>query len=128
SLEFLQTTRAVKPETISRDLSVYQLRDGVWLHRSYYELGDQRLHANGLIVVSDSDITVIDSPWTPSAAQDLIGWLESKFEKPLKRLVITHAHEDRMGGIDTFMEHRVTVYGQSNTALLARQRGWTAPN
>lgn len=124
-MEFLQQARSLQPISVSRDLSVYLLEENVWLHRSYYDLGDQRLHANGLIVVGDDGITLIDSPWTPGAAYDLIDWIEQNFDKPLKRLVITHAHEDRMGGIDAFLEADVMTYSMANTTLLARQKGWT---
>lgn len=124
-MEFLQQARSMQPVSVSRDLSVYLLDDDVWLHRSYYDLGDQRLHANGLIIVGDADITLIDSPWTTGAAYDLIDWIEQNFDKPLKRLVITHAHEDRMGGIDAFIEAGVMTYSMANTTLIARQKGWT---
>ena len=124
-MEFLQQARSMQPISVSRDLSVYLLAENVWLHRSYYDLGDQRLHANGLVIVGEDDITLIDSPWTPGSAYDLLDWIDQNFDKPLKRLVITHAHEDRMGGIDAFIEADVMTYSMASTTRIARQKGWT---
>ncbi|MDX1454399.1 MAG: subclass B1 metallo-beta-lactamase [Gammaproteobacteria bacterium] len=124
-MEFLQQARSLTPVQVSRDLSVYRLEGDVWLHRSFYDIGDQRLHANGLIVPGEEGITIIDSPWTPGAAYDLLDWVEANFDKPLKRLVITHAHDDRMGGIDAFIEANVMTYSLASTTSIARLKGWT---
>lgn len=124
----LQRAQALKPRTITDDMHVLELHDGIWLHRSYIRMGDQRLHANGLFLVTASGITVIDSPWTPTATYDLLDWLESEFDVPVQRLVVTHAHEDRLGGIDVFIERGIPVYSSELTADTARQQGLSAPN
>ncbi len=128
TMEYLQRVKTMVPENVSPNLSLYTLADNIRLHRSYMDLGDQRLHANGLIVITGEGITVIDAPWSLDAAYDLLDWVDANFDIPLQRLVITHAHEDRMGGIDAFAERRIPIYSLKNTALLARQSGWTSPN
>lgn len=128
AVKYLRRARAMQPEVVSPDMHVFKLGDGVWMHRSYIGIGDQRLHANGLFFVTEYGITIIDAPWTPIASDDLLDWLESEFEQPVSRLVITHAHEDRLGGIDPFVERNTPIYGNQATADLARQRGWYAPN
>ncbi len=124
----LQRAQALKPHAITADMHVAELHDGIWLHRSYIRMGDQRLHANGLFLVTASGITVIDSPWTPIATYDLLDWLESEFDVPIQRLVVTHAHEDRLGGIDAFIEREIPVYSSKLTADTARLQGLSAPN
>ena len=128
TVKYLQRARAMQPTVISPEMHVFKLADGVWMHRSYISMGDQRLHANGLLFASEDGITIIDAPWTPIASYDLLDWLEREFEQPVSRLVITHAHEDRLGGIDPFVERNTPIYGSQATADLARQRGWYAPN
>lgn len=124
----LQRAQALKPRTITADMHVLELHDGIWLHRSYIRMGDQRLHANGLFLVTASGITVIDSPWTPTATYDLLDWLDSAFDVPIQRLVVTHAHDDRLAGIDAFIERGIPVYSSELTADTARLQGLSAPN
>lgn len=128
TFKYLQRARAMKPIAVSPEMHVFRLEQDVWMHRSYISLGDQRLHANGLFFVGPDGITVVDAPWTPIASYDLLDWLDAEFDVPVKRLVITHAHEDRIGGIDPFVERNTPIYGSSDTADNARQRGWYAPN
>lgn len=128
TMQALKQARAIQPTVISRDLHVFKVGENLWVHRSYYDLGSQRLHANGMIMAGADRVTIIDAPWTPTAAYDLLDWLDGNFPGRSKRLVITHAHDDRMGSIDVFAERMIPVYSQRNTAQLARQQGWTAPN
>lgn len=128
TMKSLQRTRIGDPQPVSRDLHVFRLAEDLWMHRSYFDLGDQRLHANGVMLIGPDRITIIDSPWTPSAAYDLLDWLDSNYPGRPLRLVITHAHDDRMGGIEPFAERLVPVYSQQATARIAREQGWTAPN
>ncbi|MDX1442299.1 MAG: subclass B1 metallo-beta-lactamase [Gammaproteobacteria bacterium] len=128
TIKYLQRARAMQPTVVSPEMHVFKIDEDVWMHRSYISLGDQRLHANGLFFVGQDGITIIDAPWTPIASYDLLDWLEANFDVPVRRLVITHAHEDRLGGIDPFVERNTPVYGTADTADTARQRGWYAPN
>ena len=128
TMKSLEHRRAIQPEVVSRDLHVYAIENGLWVHRSYYDLGGQRLHANGMIIAGSDRVTVIDAPWTPTATYDLLDWLDAHFPGKAKRLVITHAHDDRLGGIDAFVERGIPVYSHRETAELARKQGWTAPN
>lgn len=128
TLKYLRRARSLQPQVISDELHVFQLEENVWMHRSYMSFGDQRLHANGLIVFTDEGITIVDAPWTPIGAYDLLEWLEGEFPLPVKRLVITHAHEDRIGGIDPFVERNIPIYSREGTADAARQHAWNAPN
>lgn len=128
TLKTLNHKRAIQPQVLSRDLHVFKVGDNLWVHRSYFDLGLQRLHANGMIMVGPDRITIIDAPWTATAAYDLLDWLDSTFASQSKRLVVTHAHDDRMGSIDIFTERMIPVYSQRSTAEQARKLGWTAPN
>lgn len=128
TIKYLQRARAMQPQVISPEMHVFKLDEGLWMHRSYINLGDQRLHANGLFMVTDEGVTIIDAPWTPIAAYDLLEWLEAEFPVPIRRLVVTHAHEDRIGGIDPFIERSIPVYSRTGVADSARQRAWAAPN
>lgn len=128
TMRTLNHKRAIQPTVLSRDIHVFEVGKNLWVHRSYFDLGSQRLHANGMIMVGEDRITIIDAPWTATAAYDLLDWLDGNYPTQAKRLVITHAHDDRMGSIDVFAERTIPIYSQRATADEARKLGWTAPN
>lgn len=128
TMKSLQRARIGESQPVSRNLHVFKLAEELWVHRSYFDLEDQRVHANGMLLIGTETITIIDAPWTPSASRDLLDWLDSHYAGRPLRLVITHAHDDRVGGIEPFAERLVPVYSQQATARKAREQGWTAPN
>lgn len=128
TLKSLNRARLQEPFSVSRELQMFRISGNLWAHRSYFDLGGQRLHANGMILIEDRQVTIIDSPWTPSASNDLLRWLDDEHPGKPVRLVITHAHDDRMGGLNPFADRMLPVYSHQDTARLAREQGWTAPN
>lgn len=128
TLKTLNQQRAIRPDVTMADLAIFTISDNLRVYRSYFDLGSQRLHANGMLMIGPDRITIIDAPWTASAAYELLDWLDSNFPGKSKRLVITHAHDDRMGSIDAFAERMIPIYSQRNTAEIARRKGWTTPN
>ncbi|HEX7030693.1 MAG TPA: subclass B1 metallo-beta-lactamase [Gammaproteobacteria bacterium] len=128
TLTRLNQQRAIRPDVVLDKLHIFTISDNLRVYRSYFDLGSQRLHANGMLMIGPDRITIIDAPWTADAAYDLLDWLDSSFPGRAKRLVITHAHDDRMGSIDVFAERMIPIYSQRNTAGIARTKGWTAPN
>ncbi|HEX6929928.1 MAG TPA: subclass B1 metallo-beta-lactamase [Gammaproteobacteria bacterium] len=128
TLKTLNQKRAIQPDVVLPNVHVFTISDNLRVYRSYFDLGGQRLHANGMLMIGPDRITIIDAPWTSDAAYELLDWLDSNFPGRAKRLVITHAHDDRMGSIDVFAERMIPVYSQRITAEIARRKGWTAPN
>ncbi|HEX7046680.1 MAG TPA: subclass B1 metallo-beta-lactamase [Gammaproteobacteria bacterium] len=128
TMQMLNQKRAIQPDVVLNDLHIFTVSDNLHVYRSYFDLGSQRLHANGMLMIGTDRITIIDAPWTAAAAYELLDWLDSNFPGKVKRLVITHAHDDRMGSIDVFAERGIPIYSQRNTAQIARKKGWTAPN
>ncbi len=54
------------------------------------------------MVVNDSDVLVVDSHMTPSAAQALLADLAKITDKPVRYLVNTHFHFDHTHGNEVF--------------------------
>lgn len=82
------------------DLRVEPLGDGVWLHVSTFPFpGFGDVPSNGLVVVGAEGVLLVDTPWTPEQTVALAQWIERSFGRPVSDVVITHAHQDRTGGI-----------------------------
>lgn len=83
---------------LADDLQLRPLAKGVWVHVSTLDLpGLGRVPSNGLVLVGPHGALLVDTPWTPNQTEKLVRWIEER--QPLVDVVVTHAHQDRTGGV-----------------------------
>jgi cyclase len=63
-----------------------------------------RTNCNSIIVVLDDSVLVVDTESKPSAAQELVTFIKSVTDKPVKYLVITHFHADHTQGAEAYLK------------------------
>ncbi|WP_231292617.1 subclass B1 metallo-beta-lactamase [Leptospira meyeri] len=105
-----------------------KIKETVWIHRSFGEFGGQLYSANGLVVLTNKGAVVVDTPWTESQTEALFSEIQTKFQKDILFLIVTHAHDDRMAGVSLFQNRKIPVYSTSLTAKLAKERGFGKTN
>jgi metallo-beta-lactamase class B len=116
------------PTALGGDLEVRPLADGVWLHVSTKELpGIGRYPSNGLVVLAPGGAILIDTPWTEDQTRLLLAWAEAR-QTPIRAAIVTHAHDDRMGGVGVLRAAGVPVTGLALTAARAPAAGLTPPD
>ena len=76
-----------------------EVRPGIW-----HAVGGGAVAAgsNGAVVVNESDLLVVDSHMTPSAARAMLADLAKITDKPVRYLVNTHFHFDHTHGNEVF--------------------------
>ena len=97
------------PNPIELDLPVltlHALADGVF---AWLQPGGETGVSNAGVVVDDDGLTVVDtlmvrSQWEPFAAA------VAELEQPVRRVVLTHAHIDHVGGTKAFRTRRSTAH------------------
>ncbi|MBM9547882.1 subclass B1 metallo-beta-lactamase [Leptospira sp. 201903074] len=105
-----------------------KIKESVWIHRSFGEFGGQIYSANGLVVLTNKGVVVIDTPWTESQTEELFTDIQSKFQKEVLYGIVTHAHDDRMAGVSLFQKRNIPIYSTSLTAKLAKEKGFGKTN
>src|SRR3977135_3408982 len=93
--------------------SLTELGDGIY---AWLQPGGESGVANAGVVVDDDGITVIDtlmvrSQWEPFAAA------VAALGAPVRRVVLTHAHIDHVGGTRAFPMSKVLASPQTSTLL-----------
>lgn len=114
----------------SEDLNYVELskiNDNIWVHTTYSNYNGSRTPSNGVVVVSSKGLILIDTPWNNAQTNELINLTKSVFKKDIALAIITHAHEDRIGGIDTLIENKVDVRSTSLTVKEAEKNGFKKP-
>jgi metallo-beta-lactamase class B len=117
------TVFAVNPNQVE----LTKITDQMWIHTSYYDYNGFRTPSNGLLVQTTKGFILIDTPWTNEQTQELLNQVEQRFQKQVTLAVITHWHQDRIGGIDTLLRNHIDTLSTTLTADLASKNGYHKP-
>src|SRR6185295_17747876 len=92
--------RAARADAKRPDFVFDEIAPGVWRHTSWNTLANgDYFPSNGMVVVGDKRVLMVDTAWTPDQTAWLLGLMSPLIgAKPID-LFITHFHSDRMGGI-----------------------------
>lgn len=113
---------------LAPDLFVEPLAPGVWLHVSSLEVkGWGLVPANGLVVVSEGEAALVDTPWTDEQTRLLAKWLADEHGASLTIAVATHFHEDCLGGLGAAHALGAASYASEATIALAEKAGSVTP-
>jgi len=116
------------PIRLDADLQVREIAPGVWLHTAWMEVkGWGRFPSNGLLLVAPAESLLIDTPANEALTERLLQWVGDVQQAPVRRAILTHAHEDRMGGAPALRRAGVTRYALPQTAARAEALGWERP-
>jgi glyoxylase-like metal-dependent hydrolase (beta-lactamase superfamily II) len=120
---------APEPEIrLSDDVQVRRIAPGLWVHTTWMPLGDGTPYpANGMLLETPEGGVLIDTGWNEAQTETLLAWA-AREGRPVRRAYVTHAHNDRMGGIPALRRAGVPVQGSALTVQLAPEEGLSAPD
>lgn len=105
--------------TLDSTLSLKSIAPGVYVVSHSFPW-----QSNSLVVATgDSEVLMVDTPYTPEATEKLLAWIEKRFAPKKITAVVTHYHIDRMGGTEALLAHSIPVYGSDHTVRLLNERG-----
>lgn len=113
--------------SLGDDLYVKRIGPDLWLHVSARELDGRPAWSNGVIVAGPRGTIVIDTPWEDEQTALLLDWIGGAIATSVAGVVVTHFHDDRMGGIRTVHARGIPTYGSRLTAQRARKEGDPPP-
>lgn len=108
-------------------IELYKINDTIWVHTSYAKYNGHRVSSNGVVVISSEGLVLVDTPWNNEQTDELLKVTKDVFKKDIIIAIITHAHDDRIGGIDTLLENNVDVRSTSMTLIEAEKYGFKKP-
>jgi metallo-beta-lactamase class B len=111
---------------LSTDLQLFKLAEGVYRHESFMEWQGFRFGSNGLIVISDGEAILIDTPVSDTLTELLLQFLEEDSIKVVAA-VPTHWHDDCLGGLSAVHDHGIQSYAYTETCSLAQEHGYEVP-
>lgn len=101
-----------------------KLTDKVYIHTTYKRLGTDPFPSNGLILNTDAGVVLIDTGWDIPQTEEILQWVKSNLHKPVVRCIVTHSHDDRVGGVSVLNAAGIPTLGTSLTAEKAKASGF----
>ncbi|MGB3544366.1 subclass B1 metallo-beta-lactamase [Rubrivirga sp.] len=125
------TSEPVAPEPIP-GLEVEALTPTVWVHTTARDVeGFGRVLSNGLVVASGSDALLVDTAWgddPEQATASLLAELRLLWGAGVRRAVVSHHHDDSVGGVPTLRRAGIPIVATSRTADRMEAEGWPRPD
>lgn len=104
-----------------RRLTLQPLEEGIWLHASWQTYETGQAPSNGLVVVNGGEGLLIDTACTVEDSQLLFDRLDEIASGVRFRLLVTHAHDDRMAGLAAAHERGMSSLAHVKTARRAAE-------
>jgi metallo-beta-lactamase class B len=120
---------AAEPETaLGERVWVRPLSAHAWLIRSVSFLdGFGDVESNAVLLTGATASVLVDTPATDAQTAPVLAWAETALRRPVRHLVVTHWHADRMGGLGAARARGVATYALARTRALAREKGLAVP-
>ncbi len=108
---------------LASDVTVTELRPGIWLHTTYYDLPSFKHYpANGLIIIDRDSAVMIDTGWTNEQTSILFDWVSTYLKTNIQTVVVTHFHVDRAGGLaEVHRRGAISISLDKTIALLKKE-------
>lgn len=111
----------------AQKIKVKKIQRNVYVHTSYKYFGKTKFPSNGLVIKTNKGVWIIDTAWGDDQSKQLIDWVKTNLKKPIQQVIITHAHEDRVGGIQAFLDEKILVTSTALTAKRSVKEGYASP-
>lgn len=105
----------------SEVLKIQSLSKDVFMHISYLTTNDfGKVECNGMVYINGDEAIVFDTPTDDESSAELINWITEIQGKTIKAIVVTHFHNDCLGGLSPFHVIGIKSYASTKTVELAK--------
>ncbi|RYD96645.1 MAG: MBL fold metallo-hydrolase [Sphingobacteriales bacterium] len=102
----------------SEGLQVQQVSPNTYVHISYLVTDDYgKVPCNGMIAVNGNKAIIFDATTTDATSAVLIRWIKEELKANPVALVVTHFHEDCLGGAGAFTQDNTVGYFAKDAVL-----------
>ena len=123
---------AVRAQTIfhvTDSITLTQVSPHAWVHTSVADLdGYPGVSSNGLVVVSEGEALLLDTPANNAQTESLVRFLADSLHVQVTQFVPNHWHADCMGGLGYLQSQGVVSYANRMTIDAAGAVGKPVPD
>ena len=104
-------------------MQITQLTGDFYIYKTFNEYKGAKISANGMYVVTNEGVVLIDSPWDTTQFQPLLDSIWKRHGKKVTLCIATHFHEDRTGGLEYYKQQGIRTYTTAHTDRLSKEKG-----
>ena len=121
--EVVQAAQYPKEVFKSEALQVRQISPNTYVHISYLATNDfGNVPCNGMIAVNGDKAIIFDATTTDSTSAVLIRWIKEELKAKPVALLVTHFHEDCLGGAAAFKADSIPSYAGHKTITFTKEK------
>jgi glyoxylase-like metal-dependent hydrolase (beta-lactamase superfamily II) len=106
-------------ETLDKDMTIREVLQGFYIITHSFPWP----HNSLLVEMQNSDILLMDTPYSPEATNELLKWKKTKFGNRNVVAVNTGYHYDNLGGNGALIAAGIKIYGSNAIPVLLSQKG-----
>lgn len=106
----------------AQKLEIHALTENAFVFTTYKEFAGKPFPSNGLYLVTEEGVLLIDMPWDTTQCLPLLDSIEARHHLPVRWSISTHFHDDRTGAIDILKRQGVKTYSSQQTQALCREK------
>ncbi len=111
----------VSCNTNAESLKISHLTGDFYVYTTYNVYKGIYTPANGIYVVTDSGVVLIDTPWDSTQSQPLLDSIKLKHNKEVSICIVTHWHSDKTEGLEYYRTLGIKTYSTEMTDVLCLQ-------
>ena len=112
----------------SETLLINQISQHTYQHISFLHTESYgKVPCNGMIVVSNSEAVVFDTPCDNETSSELIDWITKSLNCKITAIIPTHYHVDNLGGLEEFHKRGIPSFAYNKTIQIAEENGYCVP-
>jgi metallo-beta-lactamase class B len=107
-------------QTKTNSLQIIELTPNYYIYITYHTYKGDIATANGMYVVTNNGVVIIDTPWDTTQFQPLLDSIKTKHHKKVVLCIATHSHGDRTAGLEFFRQQNIPTYTSIQTDSISK--------
>ncbi len=111
---------SLSAQTKKAALTITHLTGDFYVYTTYNEYKGTPVPANGLYLVTNAGVVIIDSPWDTTQFQPLLDSIQVKHHQKAVICIATHSHEDRTAALEYYKQKGIKTYTTKQTDEISK--------
>lgn len=102
-------------------LEISHLEGDYYVYTTYNTYQGNKIPANGLYLVTQKGVVMVDTPWDTTQFQPLLDSIKLKHNKDVVMAIATHWHSDKTAGLEYYRKKGIKTYTTAQTDKLSKK-------
>jgi metallo-beta-lactamase class B len=102
TITFLFSMTNIFGQSEAPKLKLSHLTGNFYIYTTYNTYEGNKTPANGMFVITDQGVVLLDTPWDTTQFQLLLDSIKLNHHKNVMMYIATHWHPDRTGGLEYY--------------------------